>query len=94
MVTGKKAALILRIPEELRRKLAREAKKANRSLNEEMRRRLEHSLELSYAEAHHLTVVEVLRGAEEFSARAIRAVDDAKKIYEEIEGRRSREGKK
>ena len=76
MATRKKAALILRIPEELRRQLAREAKKANRSLNEEMTQRLQHSLALTDLETKVLATREL--------QDAMKVLDDAKKTVEQI----------
>jgi hypothetical protein len=54
MAAPKKAALILRMPEDLHRRLVREAKKAKRSLNEEMVQRLEWTFRLTPIEERQI----------------------------------------
>lgn len=71
MTGRKKAAFVLRIPGDLHRQLVRKAKESNRSLNEEVKCRLEQSLTLSDIEARQLNIqtltdtgFDVVRGLE------------------------------
>jgi hypothetical protein len=77
-MAARKKGLILRIPEDLHKHLVREAKKAKRSLNEEMVQRLRWSLGLSAGE---LGVLQILAAIDTRHAQVQKVLAHAKDVY-------------